>query len=147
MPRRSVASLAITPVPYREPTPVPPTSLSPAEAAVWVRLVQSKPRGWFDDGGRPLLDALARHIVTFEMLAGQMSGLDLSDEAQLERFDKLAGMRDRESRQIRSLSTSLRLSPQSRYTPQAAATAAYRHGGALSPVMEQLIDASDRRRG
>jgi len=58
--------------------------------------------------------------------AGVEAAIAGGDPAELK---AVLDMRDKESRRLASLATKLRLTNQSRYTPQAAATAAKKGGG------------------
>ena len=131
MPRRSAAALSlcvVTPLPMRK-RPDPPAGISARQKALWREIVRSKSPDWFDAGSLPILRALVGHIETLEQVQARFTvPVDLSDTDGLSLLDKLSRLRDRESKAVASLSVKLRLSTQSRYTPQAAATAARAHG-------------------
>ena len=111
--------------------PPPPRELSARQRELWTLISKSKSPDWWDAGSTPVLRALVAHIETFEVFERQFSDLgDLSDRGAVERLDKLSRLRDRESKAVAALSAKLRLTQQSRYTAQSAATAAKRNGGA-----------------
>jgi len=134
MPRKSATELALNAViPLRiDNRPEPPADIPALQQEFWRAIVASKPADWFDAGSLPLLRALVGHIATLEQIEIQFAApLNLSEDG-LSILDKLSRLRDRESRALASLSTKLRLTIQSRYTPQSAATAA-RGGGTRKP--------------
>jgi len=117
MPRRSAASLAIAKhngqTQYR--LPAPPT-LSPAEKAVWVTLVKSRPAQWFGAEHIGVVTQYCRHKIQADIIADQLNAFNpqwLADEDGLKRYDKLAGMLERETRAIAALMRSMRLTQQS----------------------------------
>jgi hypothetical protein len=126
MPRRSAASLAVA-RPELGSKASPPHALSERQRALWLQIVKSKPAEWFGPETHPMLAALVAHVETFELLEREFRGLEKVDTAdRLAWLDRLSKLRDRESRAIATLSTKLRLTNQSRYTPKAAATASRR---------------------
>jgi hypothetical protein len=133
MPRRSAASLAVA-SPALGQRPSPPHTLSDRQRALWVQIVSAKPSDWFAQDSLPMLVALVAHVETFELVEREFRGADdLSTVDKLLWMDRLSKLRERESRAIASLSTKLRLTNQSRYTPKAANTAAGRRQGGPAP--------------
>jgi hypothetical protein len=130
MPRKSAASLAVA-RPELGNKASPPHALSERQRALWLQIVSAKPADWFSPETHPMLAALVAHIETFELLEREFRGLDKVDTAErLVWLDRLSKLRERESRAIATLSTKLRLTNQSRYTPKAAGTASRRTGPA-----------------
>lgn len=128
MPRQSAASLSVA-TPSLGARPPPPRELSDRQRALWVQYTACKPVGWFTDETLPMLAALCSHVESFELIDKEFRGADLGDSEKLKWFDQLAKLRVRESQAIACLSTKLRLTQQSRYTPQSAATASQRRPG------------------
>jgi hypothetical protein len=107
--------------------PEPPADLTKAEREVWRTVVATKPAEWFSADIHPLLadyctacvqQAAARKVLNSCKKAGV-----LEKAAAVKAFDLLAKLK-------LSLATKMRLTQQSRYTPQASATAARRAAGA-----------------
>ena len=124
--RKSAAALAIVPAFARDQRPEPPAELTAEQAQTWQDIVASMPSDWFRAGTHVLLSQFCRHVATSRILADQINAfqlewLELKDG--MRRYDRLLAMHDRESKAMSSLATKLRLTQQSRYTPQAAATA------------------------
>ena len=123
--RKSSASLAIvTAIPGQRAEPL--VELSSDESEIWRSVVSTKPAEWFGADSFPLLANFCRHTIRQRLLSEQINQFDttcLTDEDGLKRFDLLLKMSDRESKAVAMVATKLRLTQQSRYTPQAAATA------------------------
>lgn len=120
MSKPSSASLSVLPV---EPLVrvVAPDDLTPAEAALWRAVVDSKPAEWFGPDSVPLLVEYVRAKTMCDWLNGQIAvARDAGETKELKTFLML---RDMEAKRVANLATKLRLTQQSRYTPQAAATA------------------------
>lgn len=134
--RKSAAALSVV-AGSIDGRPQPPAELTKFQKALWLRTVAGEPLDQFRSAAlQQLLTEYVRHCETADILAGQIETFNpewLADEDGLKRFDKLLAMRDRETKAIGDKATKLRLTNQSRYTPQAAATAAKNNGGAAKP--------------
>lgn len=125
--RKSAASLSVV-AGSIDGRPSPPDDLTQAQKDIWARTVANEAADTFKTAAlQQLLKEYCRHVVSAKKLAAmieateqlpQMSPDDLTD------YDRLLKMRDRETKAIADKATKLRLTNQSRYTPQAAATAA-----------------------
>lgn len=109
----------------------PPDALTSEQAQVWREVVNARSSDYFGADSVPLLEEYCRVVVMCRMLAVQIEAAiagsgDPETAGMLKHF---LDMRDKESRRMTSLATKLRLTNQSRYTPQAAATAAKKGGG------------------
>ena len=105
----------------------PPAGLTEEQAQVWRETVNARSADFFGPDQVPLLEEYCRVVVMCRLLAIQIEArIAGGDAAELK---ALLDMRDKESRRLASLATKLRLTNQSRYTPQAAATAAKKGGG------------------
>lgn len=124
--RKSAASLAVvTPLPGQRPEP--PRELTKAQAAVWRAVVATKPADWFTEDTHPLLVKYCKHITTSCVLDQQIDEFPahlLADEDGLKRYEALLRMRERETRAMTALARSMRLTQQSRYKAETAATKA-----------------------
>jgi hypothetical protein len=130
--------------------PEPPTELWKNERQEWVTIVNRMPVDWFPEETFPLLANLCRHICFARNLADrinlilEISGdpvaltarllrddpslegekLASAAEAWLKAEERLCRMHLDQTRQIKMLSVSLRLTTQSRYDMKAAGVAA-----------------------
>lgn len=129
--RKSAASLAVVAsnaLPQRLP---PPEYLTPAQRALWLDVVDTKPADWFGPDSAPILVEFVRAVETCNQLAGPIAAtMDGGDPREIA---SILGVRDREAKRAADLATKLRLTQQSRYTPQAAATANKRAQNASKP--------------
>lgn len=106
---------------------LPPEGLTEEQAQVWQSVVGSRSSEFFGDDAAPLLEEYCRVVVMCRLLAVQIeAGIAGGDAGSLK---ALLDMRDKESRRMASLATKLRLTNQSRYTPQSASTAAKKGAG------------------
>ena len=105
----------------------PPAGLTEDQAEVWRSVVGARSADFFSEDAVPLLEEYCRVVVMCRLLAVQIeAGIAGGEAAELK---ALLDMRDKESRRMTSLATKLRITNQSRYTPQAAGTAAKRGAG------------------
>lgn len=105
-------------IPQRIP---PPEGLTQFQRELWVRVVNTKPIEWFQEDGAPLLTEYVRAVEALDQLE-VMVRMGLAGSEDIDLF-KTMKARDSEARRAASLAGALRLTQQSRYTPQAAATA------------------------
>ena len=129
--RKSAAELAIAQVVEIQPRPVAPEELTEEEAREWEAIVTRMPGDWFTRATWPLLMQLCRHVVAARRVAQLIHQEEQSDEFNVIYYDRLLRSQERQSALVASLSTKMRLTPQSRYGPRAAATAA--HGADAGP--------------
>ena len=116
------------------PEPLP--HLTEDEAAIWREVVVTKPADWFMRDSQPLLAAYCQAVVMHRDLAGLWHlAIASSKSADVaERLSGMASLKDLNGMVAKSanlaaaLATKLRLTQQSRYTPQAANTASKKSG-------------------
>lgn len=124
MARKSAAALSIAPAGAPDRRLPPPSELTARERELWESVIASKPADWFDEDSAPVLKEYVRAAVTCDRLSVAVNlALASGDIGEAAHADKLLLSRDREARRVAALATKLRLTQQSRYTPQAAATA------------------------
>jgi hypothetical protein len=129
--RKSAASLSVVSVLGNE-RPAPPEELTEEEAAEWRAIAGRMPADWFTRENHPLLAEYCRHIVRARDLAKDITGFKrFPPEVRLttdgiQRYDMLLRMADRERAAMVNLATKMRLTQQSRYRADKAATAADR---------------------
>lgn len=122
--RKSAASLSV--VSNRiDGRPEAPDDLTFFQKRVWEKTVENESASFFNtEALQQILKEYCRHVESADKLAkavemAEMPGSDVT----LKDYDTLLKMRDRETKAIGDKATKLRLTNQSRYTPQAAATA------------------------
>lgn len=109
----------------------PAPGLTADEAIVWRETVEARSADYFSQDAAPLLEEYCRVVVMCRMLAVQIEALlaggDKDDVGV--GLKNLLDMRDKESRRLTSIATKLRITNQSRYTPDKAAVKARKGGG------------------
>lgn len=125
MSKPSTASLSVIPVTALQRLSVP-TDLTDAEAGLWRKVVDSKPADWFGEDTAPLL----KEYVRAAMMCDRLDEAMRAKSGDVSELKSLLQMRDLESKRATTLATKMRLTPQSRYTPQAASTANKKASGA-----------------
>lgn len=123
--RKSAAALAVV-VGSIDGRPQAPSDLTKSQKEIWERTVANEAVDVFKTAAlQQLLKEYCRHCDTAGRLAKQID-VAMADggEVELDDLDRLLKMRDRETKALADKATKLRLTNQSRYTPQAAATAA-----------------------
>jgi hypothetical protein len=124
--RKSAAALAVI-SPMEDWRPSAPDDLTDFQRSLWERLVASEPNDFFKGAGRQaLLKDFCRHVEAADQLAKLIDAFRpewLATDEGLDRYGKLLGLRERETRTINSAATKLRLTNQARYTPVGAARA------------------------
>lgn len=103
----------------------PPEDLTAEAAEVWRGIVNANPADLFSPGSAPLLAQLCRHTIAARRVAQSLARVETADgDFDDVRWFQLLARQEAESKVIAQLATRLRLTPQSRYTPHGAATAA-----------------------
>ncbi len=124
--RKSADDLRVVPVEFERPRP--PKPLNARQCEIWDRTIIDESDGHFKT--RALQDMLAdycRHREMLEALGGTINEFKPEWVKSKEGAQKLAvllRMRDVEARAAADKATKLRMTNQSRYTPQAAGTVA-----------------------
>lgn len=120
MSKQSLAALSVVPIGVGK-RQAAPDDLTAVQAALWTKIADSKPADWLCEDTIPLFKEYVRSSVMCDQLEAQVQlAMTNGETGDVKAFLK---MRDVESRRLTMIATKLRLTPQSRYTPQAAATA------------------------
>lgn len=98
--------------------PIPPDELSDEQSDEWQSVVDRLPADWFPRETHGLLTQYCRHIVAARRVAQLIADHEKSDEFDVEVYDRLLKMQEREGRAISSLATRMRLSQQTTYDPK-----------------------------
>lgn len=132
MSRESAASLSIANVASLPERPAAPDFLSEPESCVWQETVATKPAEWFQRDSHPMLAQYCKAVVLHRSLSEKLDRIDIA-EAEPKDLEKLVSMVCKVSSLSAALATKMRLSQQSRYTPDKAATANRKNGGPVKP--------------
>lgn len=117
--------------------PEPLADLTDEEAAIWRETVASEPAEFFNTAAlRAMLKDYCRHRAAGDKISEVLNIFKadwLKNGDGAKRYSDLLKMRDLETRAAAGMATKLRLTNQSRYTPQAAATASRHAAKGLKP--------------
>lgn len=117
--------------------PDPEDGLTEEEAEIWIETVASEPSDFFNTAAlRGLLKDYCRHRAASEKISEVINVFKtdwLKNAEGAGRYKDLLKMRDAEARAAADKATKLRLTNQSRYTPQAASTASRHASKGLKP--------------
>lgn len=112
----------------------PPAELTKEQAEVWEQVVGSLPADWFTKGTYPLLVEYCRHVISarrVQQLIERAEQGDTDDDGDryldVEEYDRLLKMAERESRIIASLAVKMRVSQSTQYDEKK------KRGGAKKP--------------
>lgn len=92
--------------------PEPPAELDDEMAAEWRAVVERLPGGWFPRETHGVLAQYCRHLVAARRIAQLVSALEAAEDFDLDAYDKALKMQERQSSQIASLATKMRITQQ-----------------------------------
>jgi hypothetical protein len=112
--RQSASSLAVISGPVETiPRADAPYDITDEEADEWRKVVNRLPADWFPAETHAVLAQYCRHVVAARRIA-QLINAELSKEnLDLKTYDDLLKMQERESKQIGTLATRMRITQQS----------------------------------
>jgi hypothetical protein len=100
--------------------PVPPSELTDEQAEEWRAIVDRMAADWFPRETHGMLLAYCRHVVSAKRVAQLIADHEKSEDFNVNDYDKLLKMQEREGRAISSLATRMRLSQHSSYDKKKA---------------------------
>ena len=104
-----------------------PDYLTVPQKEIWAQTVNARAADYFGEDSLPLLAEYCRAAAMCDSLAIEIEAAMAGGEGK--DVKTLLQLRDMESRRLTSIATKLRITNQSRYTPQAAKTASKGGGG------------------
>jgi len=123
---KSAAEMAVVKVEFNQKAD-PPAELTESQAQIWRDIVSSEPADYFCTAAlKAILFDYCQHrdsALTVSAIISTFKPDWMKSEEGARRYHALLRMRDLETRAALSCATKLRLTNQSRYTPQAAGTA------------------------
>lgn len=113
--RRSVAELAVISgdgiVTIHRPEA--PSHLDAVAAREWREVVNRLPADWFPRETHASLEAYCKHVAAARKVAALIEQATSGDSIDIESYDRLLKMQERESRAMSSLATRMRMTQQS----------------------------------
>jgi hypothetical protein len=119
--RKSGASLSVAVTNLPGQRPEPPKELTKDQAAEWRAVVGRMPADWFTRETHPLLVQFCRHVCRSRELEAWLAEFDMRSD--VETYDRLTKVAEREGRAVSSLATRMRLTQHSRYHTEMAGNA------------------------
>lgn len=116
--RKSAASLTVVSTSSLEVVkrPEPPEELTDEQAHEWRAIVNRLPAEWFPRETHGILAQYCRHLVAARMVAQLVERVQESETLDLDEYDKVLKLQEREGRALSSLATRMRLTQQATYT-------------------------------
>ena len=99
--------------------PDAPYDLTDEQSVEWWAVVNRLPADWFPRETHGLLAQYCRHVVAARRVAQLVSACEADDALDLDRYDTLLRMQEREGRALSSLATRLRITQQATVSPKA----------------------------
>lgn len=124
--RTSGAALSVVAGTAIDGRPRAPSDMTEFQQDVWDRIVGSEAGDFFrTSASQQLLKEYCRHVESAHRVSSMVALYEKPGAAvNIGEYEQLLRMRDRETKALADKATKLRLTNQSRYTPQAAGTAA-----------------------
>jgi hypothetical protein len=98
--------------------PEPPPDLTPEQRLEWISVVNSLRADWFPVETHGVLSQYCKHMVASRHVAELIADMEQSDAIDIDSYDKLLKMQERESRILVSLATKMRITQQATYHPE-----------------------------
>lgn len=92
--------------------PDAPYDLTDEQSEEWWAVVNRMPADWFPRETHGMLAQYCRHVVAARRVAQLVAAAEASDPLDIENYDRLLKMQEREGRAISSLATRMRISQQ-----------------------------------
>jgi hypothetical protein len=93
--------------------PDAPYELTDEQAAEWHKVVGSMPADWFPIETHGLLTQYCKHVVAARRVAQLIDAQEKAEKLDLDAYDTLLKMQDRESKVMGQLATRMRITQQS----------------------------------
>ena len=110
--RDSAASLITVPVLEKQSRPDAPYDLTDEQSTEWWAVVNRMPADWFPRETHAMLAQYCRHVVAARRVAQLVNAAEKAKNLDVENYDRLLKMQEREGRAISSLATRMRVSQQ-----------------------------------
>jgi hypothetical protein len=119
--RDSAASQEIAAIaPTSIQRPDAPYDLTDEQSEEWWAIVNRMPADWFPRETHGLLAQFCRHIVSARHVAQLITDCEKAKPFDIDQYNKLLGMQEREGRALSSLATRMRISQQGSYDKKKA---------------------------
>jgi hypothetical protein len=115
--RKSAASKSVATImrPEAIPRPDSPYDLDDEESAEWWAVVDRMPADWFGRETHALLSQYCRHVVSARRIAQLIKAALKAEAFDVDAYDQLLKLQEREGRALSSLATRMRITQQATY--------------------------------
>lgn len=100
--------------------PQPPHELTPEQADEWLAITERMPAEWFPRETHAMLTQYCRHVVAARRVAQLIARAEKSKQLDVDEYDKLLKMQEREGRAMSSLATRMRITQQATVRAESA---------------------------
>jgi hypothetical protein len=100
--------------------PQPPNELTIEQAVEWRAVVDRMPADWFPRETHGMLTQYCRHVVAARRIAQLIASAEKAKTFDIDAYDKLLKMQEREGRAISSLATRMRITQQATVRAESA---------------------------
>jgi chaperone required for assembly of F1-ATPase len=120
--RKSAASMEITIASNVQAIlrPLPPDELTTEQADEWSAVVDRMPADWFPRETHGMLVQYCRHVIAARRIAQLIARIEKAKKLDLDEYDKLLKMQEREGRAVSSLATRMRITQQATVRAESA---------------------------
>lgn len=116
--RKSSQELTRAPTVEVVDRPDAPYDLTDEQSEEWWAIVNRMPADWFPRETHGMLAQYCRHVIASRRVAQLIKGHEDNPVMDIEGYDRLLKMQEREGRAISSLATRMRISQQTTYDPK-----------------------------
>lgn len=116
--KQSVAALSVASPVGVVQRPDAPYDLTDEQSEEWWAVVNRMPADWFPRETHGLLAQYCRHVVAARRVSQLIHALEGNDPFDVDQYDKLLKLQEREGRAMSSLATRMRLTQQTTYDPK-----------------------------
>lgn len=102
----------IAPVVEKQNRPDAPYDLTDEQTQEWWAVVNRMPADWFPRETHAMLSQYCRHVVAARRVSQLVNAAEKAKNLDVENYDRLLKMQEREGRAISSLATRMRISQQ-----------------------------------
>ena len=113
--RKSAQELTKPPAVEVISRPDAPYDLTDEQTEEWWAVVNRLPAEWFPRETHSLLAQYCRHVVTARRIAQLIAKHEKNDDLDIQEYDRLLKMQEREGRALSSLATRMRITQQTTY--------------------------------
>ena len=98
--------------------PKPPPSLTKEQKREWEKVVGSLPDNWFPEETHAMLEHYCKRVCTMRKISGIIDELESAQPLDLQQYEHMLKLQERESKTVAAYATRMRLTQQSSIDPE-----------------------------